>query len=171
MQRGARKSASDKYGVWSVWSCCRPGVLTELCWAINGVSHGKAALLAVCSRRKVAGVMPGCGHRVGTALPRAFASLGCSCWNAERQWQPERKGWRWWHDVPGWAWSVLFELLPWDGWVCLPRASQSRQVRGSRAPRVRKNHSHSSNKCHELLTSAVSSRAKCNSLGFFNYWN
>lgn len=68
---------------------------------------------------------------------------------------------------PAWTWLMLSELLPWDGCDCLPRDSQSRQVRGFLWEGVRcKDHPHSLNKCHELLTSAMSSREKCNSLFF-----
>lgn len=104
-------------------SCCCPGVLTESCWVIDGVNHGKASLSAACSRRRVAEVMPSSGHGAGTALPGAVTSLCHSCWNAERQQQPARKGWRWWHDDPGWTRSVLSQLLQQDGWVGLPHVN------------------------------------------------
>lgn len=45
---------------------------------IDGVNHRKASLLAACSRRKAAEVMPSSGHGAATALPGAVALVAAA---------------------------------------------------------------------------------------------
>lgn len=76
-------------------------------------------------------------------------------------------GWRRWHDGPDGIRSLIFQV------ASLGQSAMCRlvEVGGRRAesctPRERcEKYPYSLNKCHELLTSTVSSRAKCNSLFF-----
>lgn len=153
-------------------SCCCPGVLTESCWVIDGVNHGKASLSAACSRRRVAEVMPSSGHGLGQLCLELSPASVTAAETQRGSSSPREKV-----EGDGMMTPAGRDLCcpsccsRTAGLVCL-MLIQLRQVRGSRVPEIRcKNHPRWSNKCHELLTSTVSSRAKCNSPFFFNYWN